>query len=78
MSRKGYSATYSLLCVVTLLVMSSKSLIIPMILIFSKQIGAKGMTIGFIVTRFWIVRILLGIPDGLVSRKVRLLLLNGR
>ena len=69
MSGKGYSATYFLLCVVALLVMSSTSLIIPMIPIFAKQIGAKGVTIGLVVAGYWISRILLEIPSGLISQR---------
>jgi MFS family permease len=69
MSGKGYSATYFLLCVVALLVMSSTSLIIPMIPIFAKQIGAKGVTIGLVVAGYWISRILLEIPSGFVSQR---------
>ena len=69
MSGKGYSATYFHLCVVALLVMSSTSLIIPMIPIFAKQIGAKGVTIGLVVAGYWISRILLEIPSGFVSQR---------
>jgi MFS family permease len=40
-----------------------------MIPIFAKQIGAKGVTIGLVVAGYWISRILLEIPSGLVSQR---------
>lgn len=67
MSGKGYSATYYLLCAVALLVMSSTSIIIPLIPLYARQIGARGVTIGLVVAGYWISRILLEIPSGFVS-----------
>lgn len=68
MSGKGYSATYYLLCAVALLVMFSTSIIIPLIPLYVRQIGARGVTIGLVVAGYWISRILLEIPSGFVSQ----------
>jgi len=69
MSGRGYSATYFLLCVIALLVMFSTSLIIPLIPLFAREIGATGVTIGFAVAGYWIVRVLLEIPSGFISQR---------
>ncbi len=66
---KGYSATYFLLCVVALLTMLSTSLVMPLLSIFAKEIGAVGVWIGFAVAGYWVSRIILEIPSGLVSSK---------
>jgi MFS family permease len=69
MSDRGYSATYFLLCLIALLVMFSTSLIIPLIPLFAREIGATGVTIGFAVAGYWIVRVLLEIPSGFISQR---------
>jgi hypothetical protein len=45
-SGRGYSATYFLLCGIALLAMFSTGLIILLIPIYAKQIGATGVVIG--------------------------------
>ena len=69
MSGRGYSATYFLLCGIALLAMFSTSLIIPLIPIYAKQIGATGVVIGFSVAAYWISRIVMEIPSGFVSQR---------
>ncbi len=69
MSGRGYSATYFLLCGIALLAMFSTSLIIPLIPIYAKQIGATGVVIGFSVAAYWISRIVIEIPSGIVSQR---------
>ena len=69
MSGRGYSATYYLLCVVALLAMFSTSLIIPLIPIYSKRIGATGVVIGLTVAAYWVSRIVMEIPSGFVSQR---------
>jgi ACDE family multidrug resistance protein len=69
MSERGYSATYYLLCAVALLAMFSTSLIIPLIPIYAKRIGATGVVIGLSVAAYWISRILMEIPSGFVSQR---------
>jgi len=69
MSGGSYSATYFLLCGIALLSMFSTSLIIPLIPIYAKQIGATGVVIGFSVAAYWISRIVMEIPSGFVSQR---------
>ncbi len=69
MSGRGYSATYFLLCGIALLAMFSTSLILPLIPIYAKQIGATGVVIGFSVAAYWISRIVMEIPSGFVSQR---------
>lgn len=69
MSGRDYSATYFLLCGIALLAMFSTSLILPLIPIYAKQIGATGVVIGFSVAAYWISRIVMEIPSGFVSQR---------
>lgn len=69
MSGRSYSSTYFLLCGIALLAMFSTSLIIPLIPIYAKQIGATGVVIGFSVAAYWISRIFMEIPSGFVSQR---------
>ncbi len=69
MSGRDYSATYFLLCGIALLAMFSTSLILPLIPIYAKQIGATGVIIGFSVAAYWISRIVMEIPSGFVSQR---------
>ncbi len=67
---RGYSVTYYILCVIALFVMMSTSLVIPLISIFAKQVGASGVTIGLVVAGYWISRIFLEIPSGFISQRL--------
>ena len=69
MSGRDYSATYFLLCGIALLAMFSTSLILPLIPIYAKQIGATGVVIGFSVAAYWVSRIVMEIPSGFVSQR---------
>ena len=69
MSRKGYSVSYLILCVVALLAMFATSLINPLLAIFAKTIGATGMMIGLSVAAYWVARVLLEIPSGFISSR---------
>ncbi len=69
MSRKGYSVSYVILCVVALLAMFSTSLINPLLSIFAKSLGATGVMIGFSVAAYWVARVLLEIPSGFISSR---------
>ncbi len=69
MSPKGYSLSYYILCVVALLAMFSTTLINPLLSIFAKEIGATGIWIGLAVAAYWVSRIILEIPSGILSSK---------
>jgi len=69
MSLKGYSLSYYILCVVALLAMFSTSLINPLLSIFAKEIGATGVWIGLAVAAYWVSRIILEVPSGILSSK---------
>ena len=69
MSRKGYSISYLILCVVALIAMFATSLINPLLAIFAKTIGATGMMIGLSVAAYWVARVLLEIPSGFISSR---------
>ncbi|MGD2200737.1 MAG: MFS transporter [Candidatus Bathyarchaeota archaeon] len=69
MSGRGFSTTYFILCAVALLSMFSTSLIIPLIPIYAKRIGATGVVIGFAVAAYWVSRVLMEIPSGFVSQR---------
>jgi len=69
MSFKGYSRAYYVLCGVALLVMFSVSLMFPVIPLFARDMGASGVVIGFTVAGYWISRILMEIPSGLISQR---------
>jgi MFS family permease len=69
MSRKGYSVSYMILCVVALLAMFATSLINPLLSIFAKEIGATGVMIGLSVAAYWVARVLLEIPSGFISSR---------
>ncbi len=66
---RGYSATYFLLCAVALLAMFSTSLVMPLLSIFAKEVGAAGVTIGLVVAGYWVSRIILEVPSGLISSR---------
>lgn len=66
---RGFSTAYFILCVVALLAMFSTSLIIPLIPIYAKRIGATGIVIGFAVAGYWVSRILMEVPSGLMSQR---------
>ncbi|MEE8354209.1 MAG: MFS transporter [Candidatus Bathyarchaeia archaeon] len=69
MSSKGYSGAYFVLCGVALLSMLSMSLLSTVIPLFARELGASGVVIGFTVAGYWISRILLEIPSGLISQR---------
>jgi len=69
MSKKGYSVTYVLLCVIALFVMLSSSLVTPLIANYARQLGASSFVIGLVVSGYWISRIFLEIPSGFISQK---------
>jgi len=69
MFSRGYSATYFLLCAVALLTMFSTSLVMPLLPIFAKGVGAAGVYIGLVVAGYWISRIVLEVPSGFISSK---------
>jgi MFS transporter, ACDE family, multidrug resistance protein len=69
MSRKGYSVSYIILCVVALIAMFSTSLVNPLLAIFAKNIGATGVMIGLSVAAYWVARVLLEIPSGFISSR---------
>ena len=56
LEKEGY-VTYILLCIVGLLVMLSSSLVTPLIANYAKQLGASSVTIGMVVSGYWISRI---------------------
>ena len=66
---KGYSATYFIICIIALLVMFSTSLVNPLLSIFAKRIGASGIYVGLAVASYWVSRIILEVPSGLVSSR---------
>ncbi|MFQ6052972.1 MAG: MFS transporter [Candidatus Bathyarchaeia archaeon] len=66
---KGYSAAYFLLCAIALMVMFSTSLVNPFISLFAKRLGAAGVYIGFVVAGYWVSRIILEVPSGLISSR---------
>ena len=68
LEKEGY-VTYILLCIVGLLVMLSSSLVTPLIANYAKQLGASSVTIGMVVSGYWISRIFLEIPSGFISQK---------
>jgi MFS family permease len=49
--------------------MFSIMIINPILPIFSKQIGAVGVWIGYTVSGYWISRVVLEIPSGYISSK---------
>ena len=69
MSYKGYSTAYFVLCGVGLLSMLSMSLLSTVIPLFARELGASGVVIGFTVAGYWVSRILLEIPSGLISQR---------
>jgi MFS family permease len=69
MSLKGYSAGFFLLCAVGLLTMFSVMLVNPLLSIFAKEIGAAGVWIGLSVAGYWVSRVLLEVPSGLISSR---------
>ena len=69
MSFKGYSTAYFVLCGVGLLSMLSMSLLSTVIPLFARELGASGVVIGFTVAGYWVSRILLEIPSGLISQR---------
>lgn len=69
MSFRGYSGAYFVLCGVALLSMLSMSLLSTVIPLFARELGASGVVIGFTVAGYWISRILLEIPSGLISQR---------
>lgn len=69
MSLKGYSLSYYILCVIALLAMFATSLTNPLLAIFAKEIGATGVWIGLAVAGYWVSRVLLEIPSGILSSK---------
>jgi MFS family permease len=69
MSFRGYSGAYLVLCGVALLAMFSTSLMFPMIPLFAREIGASGVVIGLTVAGYWVSRILMEIPSGLISQR---------
>jgi MFS family permease len=69
MSFKGYSGAYFVLCGVALLAMFSTSLMFPLIPLFAREMGASGVVIGFTVAGYWVSRILMEIPSGLISQR---------
>jgi MFS family permease len=69
MSSKGYSGAYFVLCGVALISMLSMSLLSTVIPLFARELGASGVVIGFTVAGYWISRILLEIPSGLISQR---------
>jgi len=66
---KGYSGAYFLLCATALLTMFSVSLIMPLLPLFAKEIGATGVSIGLVVAGYWISRVLLEVPSGIISSR---------
>lgn len=70
MSFKGYSFSYFLLCIIALLAMFSTQIINPLLSIYAKELGAAGIWIGLSVSAYWIARVLLEIPSGLISSRV--------
>ena len=69
MSSRGYSTAYFVLCGVGLLSMLSMSLLSTVIPLFARELGASGVIIGFTVAGYWVSRILLEIPSGLISQR---------
>jgi MFS family permease len=69
MSFKGYSGAYFVLCGIALLAMYSTSLMFPLIPLFAREMGASGVVIGFTVAGYWVSRILMEIPSGLISQR---------
>ncbi len=69
MWRKGYSASYYLLCVVAFLSMLSIMVTNPILSLFAEDIGATGVWIGYAVSGYWISRVVLEIPSGYVSSR---------
>ncbi len=69
MSFKGYSGAYFVLCGVALLAMFSTSLLFPVIPLYAREMGASGVVIGFTVAGYWVSRILMEIPSGLISQR---------
>jgi MFS family permease len=69
MSFKGYSGAYFVLCGIALLAMFSTSLMFPLIPLFAREMGASGVVIGFTVAGYWVSRILMEIPSGLISQR---------
>ena len=69
MSFKSYSTAYFVLCGVALLSMLSMSLLSTVIPLFARELGASGVVIGFTVAGYWVSRILLEIPSGLISQR---------
>jgi MFS family permease len=69
MSIRGYSTTYVVLCVIAVLVMFCTQLINPLLAIYAREVGATGIWIGLSVSAYWIARVLLEIPSGIISTK---------
>ena len=67
MTLKGYSAGFFILYAVGLLTMFSVMLVNPLLSIFAKEIGAAGVWIGLSVAGYWVSRVLLEVPSGLIS-----------
>ena len=68
MSPRGYSGAYFVLCGVALLAMFSTSLLFPVIPLFAREMEASGGVIGFTVAGYWVSRIWMEIPSGLISQ----------
>lgn len=62
-----YPASFFILCIIALITMISTSLINPLLSIFAQQVGASGIQIGLVVAGYWMSRILLEIPSGVIS-----------
>ncbi|MGQ9679957.1 MAG: MFS transporter [Candidatus Bathyarchaeia archaeon] len=62
-----YPASFFILCIIALVTMISTSLINPLLSIFAQQVGASGIQIGLVVAGYWMSRILLEIPSGVIS-----------
>ena len=58
-----------MLCLTALLAMFSTSVVNPLLSIYAKQLGASGIFIGFVVAGYWVSRIVLEIPSGLISTR---------
>ncbi len=69
MSLKSYNTAFYLLCIISLLAMFSTSIVMPLLAIYAKDIGAAGVWIGLSVAAYWIARVILEIPSGFISTK---------
>ncbi|MBS7619194.1 MFS transporter [Candidatus Bathyarchaeota archaeon] len=66
---KKYPLSFFILCIVALVTMFSTSLINPLLSIFAQQVGGSGIQIGLVVAGYWMSRILLEIPSGVISAR---------